>query len=120
MASEILVFLFFLCILLSAFFSGSEVALLSITRSKVRTLLARGGKDAQALAALKLSPDHIIITVLIANTLVNVGAATIATSLAIEAYGSLGLGIATGVTVLLLLIFGEIGPKMFAVRFTEP
>jgi putative hemolysin len=120
MASEMLVLLFFICILLSAFFSGSEVALLSITRSKVRTLLARGGKDAQALAALKRSPDHIIITVLIANTLVNVGAATIATTLAIEAFGSLGIGIATGVTVLLLLLFGEIGPKMLAVRFTEP
>jgi putative hemolysin len=120
MASEMLVLLFFICILLSAFFSGSEVALLSITRSKVRTLLARGGKDAQALATLKRSPDHIIITVLIANTLVNVGAATIATTLAIEAFGSLGIGIATGVTVLLLLLFGEIGPKMLAVRFTEP
>jgi putative hemolysin len=120
MASEMLVLLFFICILLSAFFSGSEVALLSITRSKVRTLLARGGKDAQALATLKRSPDHIIITVLIANTLVNVGAATIATTLAIEAFGSLGIGIATGVTVLLLLLVGEIGPKMLAVRFTEP
>ena len=120
MASEILVIIFFLCILLSAFFSGSEVALLSITRSKVRTLLARGGKDAQALATLKRSPDHIIITVLIANTLVNVGAATIATALAIEIFGSIGIGIATGVVVLLLLVFGEIGPKMLAVRFTEP
>jgi len=120
MASEILVILFFLCILLSAFFSMSEVALLSITRSKVRTLLFRGGKDAQSLAALKRSPDHIIITVLIANTLANVGAATIATSLAIDRFGSIGIGIATGVTVLLLLIFGEIGPKMLAVRFTEP
>ena len=120
MASEILVFLFFVCIILSAFFSGSEVALLSITRSKVRTLLAKGGESAQALAALKRSSDHIIITVLIANTLVNVGAASIATSLAIEAFGSIGIGIATGITVLLLLVFGEIGPKMFAVRFTEP
>jgi magnesium and cobalt exporter, CNNM family len=120
MASEILVFLFFVCIILSAFFSGSEVALLSITRSKVRTLLAKGGESAQALATLKRSSDHIIITVLIANTLVNVGAASIATSLAIEAFGSIGIGIATGITVLLLLVFGEIGPKMFAVRFTEP
>jgi magnesium and cobalt exporter, CNNM family len=120
MASEFLVFLFFLCILLSAFFSGSEVALLSITRSKVRTLLEKGGKNAQALAVLKRSPDHIIITVLIANTLVNVGAATIATSLAIDRFGDTGLGIATGVTVLFLLVLGEIGPKMFAVRFTEP
>jgi putative hemolysin len=120
MASEIQVFIFFLCILLSAFFSGSEVALLSITQAKVKTLLEKGGKSAQALADLKRSPDHIIITVLIGNTLVNVGAASIATSLAIEAFGNTGIGIATGLVVLLLLVFGEIGPKMLAVRFTEP
>ena len=119
MASEIQVLIFFLCILLSAFFSGSEVALLSITHAKVRTLLAKGGRGAQALADLKRSPDHIIITVLIGNTLVNVAAASIATSIAIERFGNVGIGIATGVVVLVLLIFGEIGPKMFAVRFTE-
>jgi len=120
MASEIQVLIFFLCILLSAFFSGSEVALLSITHAKVKTLLAKGGRSAQALADLKRSPDHIIITVLIANTLVNVAAASIATSLAIERFGNAGIGIATGVVVLILLVFGEIGPKMLAVRFTEP
>ncbi|HUK92746.1 MAG TPA: hemolysin family protein [Methanomicrobiales archaeon] len=120
MASEIEILVFFLCIILSAFFSGSEVALLSITHAKVKTLLAKGGGGARALADLKRSPDHIIITVLIANTLVNVGAASIATSLAIERFGNTGIGIATGVVVLILLVFGEIGPKMFAVRFTEP
>ncbi|HMA05482.1 MAG TPA: hemolysin family protein [Methanomicrobiales archaeon] len=120
MASEIELLAFFLCIILSAFFSGSEVALLSITHAKVRTLLARGGGSAQALADLKRMPDHIIITVLIGNTLVNVGAASIATSLAIERFGDTGIGIATGIVVLVLLIFGEIGPKMLAVRFTEP
>ena len=119
MASEIELLIFFLCILLSAFFSGSEVALLSITHAKVRTLLAKGGRSAQALADLKRSPDHIIITVLIANTLVNVAAASIATSLAIERFGNAGIGIATGLVVLILLVFGEIGPKMFAVRFTD-
>jgi CBS domain containing-hemolysin-like protein len=120
MASEFEILLFILCIILSAFFSGSEVALLSITHAKVRTLLARGGRAAQVLADLKRSPDHIIITVLIGNTLVNVGAASIATSLAIEQFGDPGIGIATGLVVLLLLVFGEIGPKMLAVRFTEP
>jgi CBS domain containing-hemolysin-like protein len=120
MASEIELLTFLLCIILSAFFSGSEVALLSITHAKVKTLLARGGRSALVLADLKRSPDHIIITVLIGNTLVNVAAASIATSLAIEAFGNPGIGIATGLVVILLLIFGEIGPKMLAVRFTEP
>ena len=120
MASEIEILVFLLCILLSAFFSGSEVALLSITHAKVKTLLDRGGRRARILAELKRSPDHIIITVLIGNTLVNVAASAIATSLAIEAFGNTGIGIATGVVVLVLLVFGEIGPKMLAVRFTEP
>jgi CBS domain containing-hemolysin-like protein len=120
MASEIQILLFILCIILSAFFSGSEVALLSITHAKVRTLLAKGGRSARILADLKRSPDHIIITVLIGNTLVNVAAASIATSLAIERFGDTGIGIATGLVVLLLLVFGEIGPKMLSVRFTEP
>ena len=119
MAPEIQILVFFLCILLSAFFSGSEVALLSITHARVKTLLVKGGRSAQALADLKRSPDHIIITVLIANTLANVGAASIATSLAIGRFGNAGIGIATGVVVLVLLVFGEIGPKMLAVRFTE-
>jgi len=121
MAQELVkIAVFFVCIFLSAFFSGSEVALISITQAKVRSLLKSRGKDAAALAALKKEPDHILITVLIGNTLVNVAAAAVATSLAIDQFGDTGVGIATGVVVLFLLIFGEIGPKMLAVRFTEP
>jgi magnesium and cobalt exporter, CNNM family len=121
MAQEfVLVAIFFACIFLSAFFSGSEVALISITQAKVRALLKTRGKNAAALAALKKEPDHILITVLIGNTLVNVAAAAVATSLAIARFGNAGVAIATGVVVFVLLIFGEIGPKMLAVRSTEP
>ncbi|HZD42923.1 MAG TPA: DUF21 domain-containing protein, partial [Methanomicrobiales archaeon] len=64
-SAKILIFIF--CLIMSAFFSGSEVALLSITRAKVHSLLIEGDKRAAALKTLKQSPDHLLITILIGN-----------------------------------------------------
>jgi putative hemolysin len=120
MADYYLLFLLFIiCILLSAFFSSSEVALISITRAKVRTLVNDKRKGAERLAQLKEYPSHFLISILVGNNIVNVAAAAIATALAISIYGSIGVGIATGVVTILLLIFGEIGPKMYASRYSE-
>ncbi len=113
------IILFILCLLLSAFFSGSEVALISINQAKVRTLLDQHRKGAKALEQLKQNTDHLLITILIGNNVVNVAAAALATSIAIERYGDIGVGIATGVVTILMLIFGEIGPKTYATRYQE-
>ncbi|MCM2466472.1 hemolysin family protein [Methanoculleus oceani] len=113
------IILFIVCLLLSGFFSSSEVALISITRAKVRALLNQSRKGAKALDTLKRSTDALLITILIGNNVVNVAAASLATAIAIAIYGDVGIGIATGVTVILMLIFGEIGPKMYASRHTE-
>ena len=111
--------LFCFCILLSAFFSSSEVALISITRAKVRTLVNEKRTGAEALARLKESPNHLLTTILIGNTIASIAAAAIATAIAITAFGSLGVGIATGAVVIILLVFGEIGPKVYAARASE-
>ncbi len=111
--------LFLICLLLSGFFSSSEVALISITRAKVRALLNQGRKGAEALDTLKRSTDTILITILIGNNIANVAAASLATAIAIGIYGDVGIGIATFFTVILMLVFGEIGPKMYASRNTE-
>jgi putative hemolysin len=111
--------LFILCVLLSAFFSSSEVALISITRAKARTLVNEGKPGASAVARLKGSPEHLLITILIGNTIVNIGAASIATAFSIQMFGDLGVGIATGFVVIVLLVFGEIGPKIYAARATD-
>jgi putative hemolysin len=108
--------LFIICILLSAFFSSSEVALISITKARVRTLVNDNKPGALALATLKENPDHFLITILIGNTIMNIAAAAIATAIAISVFGSIGVGIATGFVVIVLLIFGEIGPKIYASR----
>ena len=113
------IILFFICLLLSGFFSSSEVALISITRAKVHALLSQGRKGAEALDILKRSTDTVLITILIGNNIANIAAASLATAIAISIYGDVGIGIATGVTVILMLIFGEIGPKMYASRHIE-
>lgn len=115
----LLIGLFIACLALSGFFSSSEVALISITRAKVRTLVNEKKKGSEALARLKEYPDHILIAILIGNNIVNVAAASIATAVAIARFGDAGVGIATGVVVILMLVFGEIGPKTYAARYTE-
>jgi len=113
------IILLFISLFLSGFFSSSEVALISITRAKVHALLNQGRKGAKALDALKRSTDRIELTTLIGNTVANVAVAVLATAIAIGTYGNAGIVMAFGVTVLLILMFGEIGPKMYASRHTE-
>jgi len=111
--------LFVICVLLTAFFSSAEVALISITRAKVRTLVNDGLPGSEAVAALKESPEHLLITILIGNTIVTTAAATIATAVAIQVFGDIGVGIATVLVIIILLVFGEIGPKIYAARASE-
>jgi putative hemolysin len=113
------IFLFILCVLLSAFFSSSEVALISMTRAKVRTLDNENRVGSHAIVTLKESPEHLLTTILIGNTVVNIAAASIATAIAIQQFGNVGIGIATGFVTIILLVFGEIGPKIYASRATD-
>ncbi len=98
---------------LSGFFSGLEVALVSIRKSKVIQLLEEKRKGAKALHKLKSNPGWMMSSVNLGNNLVNVGASALATSVAIRIFGNDGLGIAVGIMTFLILIFGEITPKTY-------
>jgi len=111
--------LFLICLVLSAFFSASEVALISVTRAKVRTLVNENRPGSDILARLKEDPNRFLVTILIGNNIVNVAAASIATAVAVSVFGDIGVGIATGAVVLLLLVFGEISPKIYATQNAE-
>jgi len=113
------ILLFIACVILTAFFSSSEVALIGITRAKVRALDNENRVGSHALAVLKESPEQLLITILIGNTIVTISAASIATAVAIDLFGEIGVGIATGFVVIVLLVFGEIGPKVYAARAPE-
>ncbi|MBU3940531.1 MAG: hemolysin family protein [Nanoarchaeota archaeon] len=106
-------------IILSAFFSGIEVALISLSMVKVRTFLRQKKKGSEALYRLKQNPHRLIITILIGNNLVNIGAAALATVIFTNIFGSSGVGIATGIMTFLILVFGEITPKTFATHNAE-
>lgn len=101
-------------ILLSGFFSGVETALMSVGLVKVKALLKQNKKGSAALSRIKSNPRRLIITILIGNNLVNIGAASLATVFFMDLFGSAGAGIATGVMTFLVLVFGEIVPKTFA------
>ncbi|MFH2105427.1 MAG: CNNM domain-containing protein, partial [Parcubacteria group bacterium] len=106
-------------ILLSSFFSGAEIALSSLNPIKVKTLVKQRKKGAKTLARLKERSERTIITILIGNNVVNVASASLATYVATEKFGSKGLGIATGVMTLIILVFGEITPKTLAITHAE-
>lgn len=100
-------------IALSGFFSGAEIALFSLSNIKVRKLVKAKRRGAKTLRKLKSNPHRMLVTILIGNNIANIGAAALATVVATQSFGSVGLGIATGIVTFLILIFGEIVPKSF-------
>jgi len=116
--SEQFVYLIILLVL-SGFFSGSEVALISLSRFKVRQFFEKNKKGAVALKKLKDDPQRMLATILIGNNLVNVAASAMATSIAIGFSQNYGVGIATGIMTFLILVFGEITPKSIAQQHNE-
>jgi putative hemolysin len=109
------VLLLVLLLALSGFFSSAEIAFFSISLTRARSLAEEGKRGANALVRLKANPERLLITILIGNNVTNIGAASVATYAATQLYGSAGVGLATGVMTLLVLFFGEITPKSFAV-----
>lgn len=106
-------------LLLSAFFSSAETALTTSNRIRMRTLAEDGDKRAATVLRITDDSGKMLSAILIGNNIVNLSASSIATSLAIKIWGSVGAGIATGILTLLILIFGEISPKTLATIHSE-
>lgn len=111
--------LLFVLILCSAFFSSAETALITCNRIRIRTLAEDGDKRAARVLRITDDSGKMLSAILIGNNIVNLSASSIATSLAIKLWGSVGAGVATGVLTLLILIFGEISPKTIATIHSE-
>jgi len=104
---------------LSAFFSGSETALFSLSKTQVERLRQGTGKGGRTAAQLLDTSRRLLITILVGNMFVNVASASLVASIATSLFGSKGVGLAIGVTTMLLLVFGEITPKTVAVHNAE-
>jgi putative hemolysin len=114
-----LVFLF-ICLFLSAFFSGSETAFISLERFRVQHMVETKVKGARRIARMLERPDRFLSTILLGNNLVNTAAAALATILAVSVWGQeVGVIIATFGMAFILLIFAETMPKTLANRHAE-
>jgi CBS domain containing-hemolysin-like protein len=100
-------------IALSGFFSGLEVALVGVRRSKVQQMLNQKLPGSTSLHKLKSNPSRMMASVNLGNNLVNVASTALATDIALKIFDNGGLAITIGVMTFLILIFGEITPKTY-------
>ncbi|RXK50458.1 hemolysin family protein [Halorientalis pallida] len=110
----------FLLLVLSAFFSSSEIAMFSLAAHRVDALVEDGVPAAETLENLKADPHRLLVTILVGNNLVNIAMTSITTGL-LAIYFDQGVAVAVstfGITALVLL-FGESAPKSYAVENTE-
>ncbi len=98
---------------LSGYFSGLEVALVSIRPSKIEQMLKDKIKGAKSLQKLKSNPSRMMSSVNLGNNLASIAATALATDIALKLFGDEGLAIAIGIMTFLILIFSEITPKTY-------
>lgn len=104
-------------VFLSSFFSSAETALTTVSRVRIRTLEEEGNKRAARVNKILENYSKMLSAILIGNNIVNLTASSLATTLAARI--SVPVGIATGALTLIILVFGEIVPKTWAMLSSE-
>ena len=118
-STEILFFILIILFLLSAFFSGSETALMSINKYKMRHQAKLNNAGAKAAKKLLENPDKLLGVILLGNNLTNILITQIATLISFNIYGDIGIAIATGFLTIFILIFAELIPKTIGEMHSE-
>jgi len=106
-------------ILLSAFFSGSETALMRLNRYRLLHLIKGEHLGARLAHQLLQKPDRLIGLILLGNNFINILASSISTIIALRLYGEAGIAIAAGLLTFVILIFSEVAPKTWAASHPE-
>ncbi|KAB7622569.1 HlyC/CorC family transporter [Alkalilimnicola sp. S0819] len=106
-------------LLLSAAFSGSETALMTLNRYRLKHLVKQGHRGARVANALLERPDRLIGVILLGNNFVNVAASSLATIIAMRLGGEGAIAIAAGILTLAILVFSEVTPKTLAALHPE-
>ncbi|NOQ16296.1 MAG: DUF21 domain-containing protein [Methyloprofundus sp.] len=103
-----------LLLCLSAFFSGSETALMTLNRYRLQHLVKQGHKSAKKAQRLLKRPDRLLGLILLGNNFVNILASSLATIIGMRLMGDEGIAVAAGTLTLVVLIFSEVAPKTLA------
>ena len=114
----ILVSLAFL-VLMSAYFSATEMAFASLNRLRVKGMAEDGNKKAKLVIKLLEDFDRLISAVLVGNNIVNILSTSLATLMFVKHFGDVGVTLSTVVMTILVLIFGEVCPKGIAKETPE-
>ncbi len=101
-------------ILLSGFFSGSETALMTLNRYRLKTLAKKGHRGARLASKLLKRPDRLLGLILLGNNFVNILASAISSLIAMRYYGEAGIAFAAGILTFVILVFAEVTPKTLA------
>lgn len=111
--------LLFVLLACSAFFSGSETAMMRLNKHRLKHLIDSGNQAAKRASELLSRPDRLLGVILLGNNFVNILAASLATVIGIRLWGDAGMLIMTVVLTVVVLIFGEVAPKTFAALYAE-
>lgn len=117
--TEILALFLLVLIITSACFSASETAMMAINRYRLKHKAQSGHRPSVLIDELLQTPDKLLGTILIGNNIANIGATTLTTVIGLKLFGDLGIAIATGLLVLVILVFAEIAPKTLAATRPE-
>ncbi len=109
----------FLCLLASAFFAGSETAITGLSRARLYHLIQEGRKNALRVGELRKQKESLLSAMLLGNSAVNILASAVATDLAIESFGQDGVAYVTLIMTFLIVVFGEVLPKTYAILNAE-
>lgn len=106
-------------ILLSAYFSGTETAMMALNRYRLRHLVRRGNRGAKKADSMLQRQDRLLGVILVGNNLVNFSAATVATVIGFQLMGDTGVLLAPWILTIVFLIFAEVAPKTLAAERPE-
>ena len=107
-------------VLCSTFFSGTETAFSSVNKIKMKNLASEDNKRAEIVLDLTENFDKLITTILVGNTIANIAMTTVATVYGIQTWGArIGPTLATVMVTILVLVLGEISPKIIAREYSE-
>lgn len=114
--------LFVICVMASAFFSSSETAFISLQKIRVKHMENQGGEKGSRIARLLEKPEKFIATVLLGNNFVNTAAASLGTAVILNLWKTnpeLAVLLSTVIVTMVLLIVGEVVPKIVASQHSE-
>lgn len=114
-----LLFILFLCLFASAFFSASETAMMSANRYKLKHLAKNGNKNAVRAEKLLDETEKLLGTILLGNNFVNILATSVGTLIGIKFFGEAGVVFVTIILTIIVLLFSELAPKTLAAKYAE-